>query len=171
MAEWYCMVNGQRCGPLSEEQLRGWVCGGRVGRADAVWREGMAQWQPAGDMQELASALAAAPPPPPPGPAYGPSYGTTYGPGVEPHRGSAVLTLGILGLVVCGICGVIAWVMGSTDLARMRAGTMDRFGEGNTRAGMICGMIGSILWGVALVFWLVFVVIAASAPRGPRYPW
>ena len=34
-----------------------------------------------------------------------------------PHRGSTILTLGILSLLVCGpILGPMAWVMGNTDL-------------------------------------------------------
>src|SRR6202008_3204602 len=45
-----------------------------------------------------------------------------------PHRGGAVLTLGIVGLVLTVmpavplaglICAIIAWVMGSTDLGEM----------------------------------------------------
>ena len=42
-----------------------------------------------------------------------------------PHRASMVLVLGILGLVVCFICGIIAWVMGNADLREMDAGRMD----------------------------------------------
>jgi hypothetical protein len=60
------------------------------------------------------------------------------------HRGALVLTLGILSLVICGIMGPIAWVMGNNDLAAMRAGRMDQSGEGITQAGRICGIIGSV---------------------------
>src|SRR4051794_5361388 len=45
-----------------------------------------------------------------------------------PHRGSTVLVLGILSLVIgCTgpILGPIAWIMGNTDLAEIRAGRMD----------------------------------------------
>ena len=45
--------------------------------------------------------------------------------GLTPHRGGAVLALGILGLVVCFICGIIAWVMGKNDLREIDAGRMD----------------------------------------------
>jgi len=34
---------------------------------------------------------------------------------MEPHRGTTVLVLGIRGLVVCPICGIIAWVMAKGD--------------------------------------------------------
>ena len=54
---------------------------------------------------------------------------------MAPHRGSAVLTLGILSLVICGIIlGPIAWAMGHADLNEMRAGRMDPEGEGMTCA-------------------------------------
>jgi predicted Zn finger-like uncharacterized protein len=63
------------------------------------------------------------------------------------HRGAMVLTLGILSLVVCPLqlLGPVAWVMGNNDLAAMRAGRMDRSGEGITQAGRICGIIGTVM--------------------------
>jgi uncharacterized membrane protein YidH (DUF202 family) len=79
---------------------------------------------------------------------------------LAPHRGAAVLTLGILGLVVCFICGIIAWVMGNEDLRAMREGRMDRSGEGMTSAGRICGMISVILAVLGLV--VAVIVLAAG---------
>ncbi len=73
----------------------------------------------------------------------------------QPHRGTLILVLGILGLVCCFICGIIAWVMGSGDLKEMDAGTMDASGRGLTQAGKICGMIGVILWIIGLCFSLL----------------
>ncbi len=61
------------------------------------------------------------------------------------HRGGTVLALGIIGLVVCFIFGIFAWVMGSNDLREMRAGRMDTTGRGLTQAGQICGIIGVLL--------------------------
>jgi predicted Zn finger-like uncharacterized protein len=78
---------------------------------------------------------------------------------LEPHRGAAVLTLGIVGLgltvipvVPLGglICAIIAWVMGNTDLGQMRAGRMDREGESQTSAGRICGIVAVVLHIVAV---------------------
>lgn len=85
---------------------------------------------------------------------------------MKPHRGAAVLTLGILGIVVCFICGIIAWVMGNTDLVEMRAGRMDPSGEGMTQAGRICGMISvifAVVWVIIVVF--VFGVGGIAATR------
>jgi predicted Zn finger-like uncharacterized protein len=67
---------------------------------------------------------------------------------VEPHRGTLILVLGILGLVVCIFLAPFAWIMGNHDLAEMRSGRMDREGEGQTNAGRICGIIGTVLFGL-----------------------
>ena len=83
-----------------------------------------------------------------------PTAGTTA---VKPHRGGAVLALGIIGIVLCFIAGIIAWVMGRSDLAEMDAGTRDREGYSLTKAGMICGIIGTIL-GILSFLWVVFVI-------------
>lgn len=74
------------------------------------------------------------------------------GPGAQlkPHRGVAVLVLGIVGLVLCFICGIIAWVMAKADLREMEAGQMDPSGMGMTKAGKICGMIG-VIWQIIIL--------------------
>ena len=82
---------------------------------------------------------------------------------MKPHRGNAVLTLGILGLVICVICGIIAWVMGNNDIKEMRAGVMDPSGYGLTNAGRICGMVSSILAAVVLVIYVIVLVALASS--------
>ncbi|MDY7010856.1 MAG: DUF4190 domain-containing protein [Planctomycetota bacterium] len=81
---------------------------------------------------------------------------------LKQHRGTLVLVLGILGLVVCVICGIIAWVMGNNDLKEMAAGSMDPSGEGLTNAGKICGMISVILTIVVFGLWLLMVLGAVA---------
>jgi hypothetical protein len=81
---------------------------------------------------------------------------------VVPHRGTLILVLGILSLVLGGLLGVgfalgpIAWIMGNNDLAFIRAGRMDPEGEGLTNAGRICGIISTVLLGLTLVACLLF---------------
>jgi hypothetical protein len=122
---------------------------------------------PAAQSQPAHPAPAHAPPPGGYDP-YGPRYGRGPRRDLLPHRGSAVLTLGILSLVTCFvgiILGIIAWVMGQSDLQEMRAGRMDSDGEGMTNAGRICGIIGTCLWGglLALYLFLIMVGLAASS--------
>lgn len=93
---------------------------------------------------------------------------------LEPHRGTLILVLGILSLVVAQvILGPIAWILGNEDLKKIRAGRMDPEGESPTNTGRICGMVGTALGAAALlaaciffVFWLsLFNAIFAHAPR------
>jgi predicted Zn finger-like uncharacterized protein len=87
----------------------------------------------------------------------------TYG---RPHRGAAVLTLGILSLVFplpCAPLGIFAWVMGSNDLTEMRRGQMDRSGEGLTQAGRILGIISTVLMILGCVFYTFFFALMGLA--------
>jgi len=70
---------------------------------------------------------------------------------MKPHRGTLILVLGILGLVVCGPLGIAAWVMGNGDLKEMDAGAMDPSGRSTTNAGRICGIIATILLAITIV--------------------
>ena len=82
---------------------------------------------------------------------------------MEPHRGTLILVLGILSITFCQLCGPFAWMLGNEDLRKMRAGRMDPSGEGNTNAGRILGIIGTVLMiGVVLIWLLFFVLFAAS---------
>lgn len=81
---------------------------------------------------------------------------------MQAHRGVLILVLGILGLVCCFICGIIAWVMGNTDLKLMDRGVMDSSGRGLTQAGKICGIISVILQIIGIVIWLLIAVIGGG---------
>ncbi|MHC4559309.1 MAG: hypothetical protein ACYTFW_16165 [Planctomycetota bacterium] len=87
--------------------------------------------------------------------------GPTQSP-LRPHRGGLILALGILGIVCCFICGIVAWVMGNNDVREMAAGRMDPSGRGLTQAGKICGMIGVILWIVGLVIQILLMLLGVG---------
>ncbi|MAY76020.1 MAG: hypothetical protein CMJ31_15150 [Phycisphaerae bacterium] len=85
---------------------------------------------------------------------------------VAPHRGALVLVFGILSLVCCGPLGIAAWIMGHNDLAKIKTGRMDPEGKGTTQAGLICGIVGTCLFGIGAligVIWVVFVLVIAGA--------
>ena len=83
---------------------------------------------------------------------------------LQPHRGVVVLVLGILGIAVCFICGIVAWVMGKNDLRQIDAGIMDPSGRGMTQAGKICGMVSVILViAVFAIYLLIAVIVGAGA--------
>ncbi len=96
----------------------------------------------------------------------GPQYSTQQT--LRPHRGGMILALGILGLVCCFICGIIAWVMGSNDLKEMAAGRMDISGQGLTQAGKICGMISVILQIIGFVIWFLFMSLGIATSFSQR---
>lgn len=73
---------------------------------------------------------------------------------LKPHRGGLILTLGLIGLFVCGPLCLAAWVMGSGDLHEMDAGMMDPSGRSSTSSGRNIGMLGTILWVIGFVFFL-----------------
>jgi hypothetical protein len=82
---------------------------------------------------------------------------------MKPHRGTLILVLGILGLVICGPLGIAAWVMGSGDLKQMDAGTMDPAGRSTTQAGKICGIIATILLILGVIVGVLFFVFGLAA--------
>ena len=61
-------VNGQTAGPFNLQQLQQMVQNGQLTQNTHVWKQGMAGWEVAGNVQELASLFGAVPPPPPPMP-------------------------------------------------------------------------------------------------------
>jgi hypothetical protein len=102
-------------------------------------------------------------------PRYDDEYDDDRGGYAEPHRGTLILVLGLLGLLVCGLLAPFAWVMGSTDLKKMAAGRMDPSGQSHTQAGYVCGIIGTILLVLSVVALLVvgvfFLAFAGAAAR------
>lgn len=61
-------INGQQSGPFGWQQLQQMVQSGQLTKDTHVWKEGMANWELAANVQELSSLFGAAPPPPPPPP-------------------------------------------------------------------------------------------------------
>jgi hypothetical protein len=81
---------------------------------------------------------------------------------LKSHRGSLILAFGILGLVVCQLFGIAAWVMGNNDLQEMDRGYMDPSGRDLTNTGRILGIVATGLLVTSLIVVLFFVI---AAPR------
>lgn len=90
------------------------------------------------------------------------------GGGGAPGRGTMLLVFGIISIasaVLTGVCsvipyanfcaigipflgltfGILAWVMGSSDLKKIKAGTISSTAKGQTQGGFICGIVGTAL--------------------------
>lgn len=76
---------------------------------------------------------------------------------MKPHRGAVILAFGILGLVVCQLFGVAAWVMGDNDLKEMSSGYMDPSGRDLTQTGRILGIVSTALLAMSLLIVILFV--------------
>lgn len=92
-------------------------------------------------------------------------YDDDHRSGVEPHRGVMILVFGILGLMMCGVFGIVAWLMGKKDLEAIRLGRMDKEGKSLTQVGYILGIVGTILFiiqvlAVSAYFVLIVAVVA-----------
>jgi len=61
-------VNGQQAGPCSLIQLKQFIAAGEFTKQTHVWKQGMENWQEAGNVQELAGLFTSSMPPPPPPP-------------------------------------------------------------------------------------------------------
>jgi membrane protease subunit (stomatin/prohibitin family) len=59
-------LNGQTAGPFNLQQLQQMVQSGQLTTSTHVWKQGMAGWEMAGNVQELSQLFGAIPPPPPP---------------------------------------------------------------------------------------------------------
>ena len=112
-------------------------------------------------------------PPPPPPPEQQPPYGgyppnqygaPPYGGFVPPdhHQAVTVLILGILGLVLCQLISPFAWVMGNRVVGEIDASGGQLGGRSTANAGRICGIVGTVLFGLGLLFAVVVIIVAVA---------
>lgn len=64
--EFLIHVNGQQSGPFSMQQMQQMIVAGQVTKDVYVWKQGMAQWDLAGNVPELSALFGSSCPPPPP---------------------------------------------------------------------------------------------------------
>ncbi len=90
----------------------------------------------------------------------------------KPEGGTAVFVLGLLGLLLCPILGIVAWVMGNTYMGKCRA--MSVAPEGIAVAGRILGIISTVLiaifTGILLVSLSLLFVISDDEALPPSDP-
>lgn len=66
VSQYFVAVNGQQSGPFSVAQLQQLAAQGQINAQTLVWKQGMAGWEPAGNVAEIAQMFAPAVPPMPP---------------------------------------------------------------------------------------------------------
>jgi len=163
--------DGSVYGPVSKPEIDGWLTEGRITANCKLQRDGSTEWVSATNVYPALAKTVA------------PTINREENPFAErtasssnpysapataspvirqrhhaPHRGGLILTLGILGIACCIICAPIAWVMGQGDLQKIRAGQMDPAGRSLTQAGMVLGIIGTLILAVQIVFGAVGIM-------------
>jgi M penetrans paralogue family 26 len=77
---------------------------------------------------------------------------------------TAVLVLGICSIVVCQICGIVGLVLANQDL-KLYHQNPDLYSEAslsNIKAGRICSIIGIVLLGLVILYFLFILVFVGS---------
>lgn len=103
-----------------------------------------------------------------PPPVWPPQQGSPspYGaPQPGSSNGTLILVLGILSIVCLPILGPVAWILGNNAL---KSGYVDPSQLGQINAGRICGMIGSVLIVLGLIYYIfIFATIGTAALHHP----
>ncbi|MCD4823355.1 MAG: GYF domain-containing protein [Phycisphaerae bacterium] len=160
MKEWFCVVGGKQFGPISEEALKQWIAEGRLGRADKVWAEGMAEWVAVTAVPELQNAIS-----------YSPPAATAVS--AQPLESAP----GAVTSMVCGIVGVClgcaGLILGIIALKQQKkameyiASEPTRYGgQGYCTAGRVLGIIAIVfgsIWALYLLGHLLFWGLLVSA--------
>lgn len=79
---------------------------------------------------------------------------------MKPHRGTLILVLGILGLILCQPLGIAALIMGNGDLKLMASGAMDPAGKDLTNIGRILGIIACVFLALAVLGFVIMTILA-----------
>jgi hypothetical protein len=77
---------------------------------------------------------------------------------------TAVLVLGILSIVVCFVCGIVALVISNKDLASYKAHPEDYSlsSYNNIKAGRVCAIIGIAFQVVLIIAYVAFVAFMVN---------
>ena len=83
--------------------------------------------------------------------------GTTGMGGASSGNATLILVLGIVGIVACcHLLGPVVWYMGKKELQGIAEGRIVAANEGTAKAGMILGIIGTVLLVVGILSFFVF---------------
>lgn len=182
---WFYAKDGEQHGPVEAEDIRSRQKSGDLSHATLVWREGMAQWSPLGEVLELREPVPSA------AGVVGGSIGasssatpSSAGQMTQPapqlvapvQQNSMALVsmiLGIVSIVMCmgALTGIPAIICGHMARKQFRDSPVPQTGEGMATAGLLMGYIVTILSILGAIAYGVFIFTAfgaaASASGGP----
>ena len=171
--EWYYAKNNRQEGPVPGEALRAMIGSGEVAPTDLVWREGMAEWSPAGEVTELTGdgSGQTIPIPAPSGgsqiPQAVPPVWQIAPTGPPPTNSMAIISMicGIIGMSAPCLCGIpviasiVAIIMGHIARGEIRNAGGTQGGGGMALAGLILGYVGT---GLMVGAFLIGVLMEGS---------
>jgi len=74
-------------------------------------------------------------------------------PAASSSKATPALVLGIVGLLCCGVCAILAIIFGKQAKDEIAANP-GMGGEGMAQAGFILGIVGCAVWGLSLLVYL-----------------
>lgn len=157
MHYWMKTTNGHEYGPVDQATLTRWFSEGRVGPGYEIRAGEFGSWQPAHIFQPQAisgSTNPFAPYPSGGSMAMGRQYPKT-------DQSGLILAMGILSWIVCPVCGLIAWVMGSQALRDIQQGQADPTNRGLIQVGYYLGMVNVILAVCCVGFYVIMIALIA----------
>lgn len=85
-----------------------------------------------------------------------------------PEQSQAVtaLVLGILSIVLCQLLGPFAWKIGHDELKAINVGRRPVANQGLAQAGKVCGIVGTSLLGLVILFFLLWLILFALGIAG-----
>ncbi len=86
------------------------------------------------------------------GPELSPGDHIGAAPQLRSNHAELVLLLGIISLFMCGPLGIVAWIMGNSDLKRIRRGLMSSRKIGTLKVGKALGIVGTCLFAATFIF-------------------
>lgn len=163
--EWYFAKQGKQEGPVDLATLQGKLQNGEIAPTDLVWKEGMAEWKPAGEVPELAPPAAAS------SPSITPSGGATPGPVVHQQRAPVTHTATVPNYLVpailvtilcCWPFGIPAIVFAAKVDGLVSRGEIAEAQHASSQAKMWCWISGGLGLLVNLIAIIYVVAVGAQ---------
>ena len=145
-------ADGREYGPVTADQVQGWIAEGRVNAQTGVLVEGAAQWKPLSEYPEFASMLTRTIPPlPAPGPI---SVAAT------PRNNSMAVMGMVMGVlsITCGMCccyglpfNVLGIIFSLVALAQIQNDSQSRQGRPLAIAGLVLSILSLVASALMLI--------------------
>ncbi|MCF7675936.1 MAG: CD225/dispanin family protein [Akkermansiaceae bacterium] len=102
--QWYYSKNGTQLGPVEQGELISKMASGEVAPGDLVWREGMVDWQPSAQVNELVALMPVSQAQPMGTPMAGSPYAPPTAGGAMPYSGEVIPNYLWQSIVVTILC-------------------------------------------------------------------